>query len=628
MFNSNNQAQFDWPGKKSTAQGTVEYLVILAVVVVISLVVVGIFTGMFSSSSQQVINSSSKLGSSTGGGISIVEAVLDPAGDSLVKLSNTSSDPITLTRISVGGVDNDFSEQVVGTDFKTFSLSNLVSGCTCSSGQKNVTCEYSITYTQNGIVKTSRINKTIECVIDSVPVASQPVVGLGSGTLVDPWVINSCKELQDMNQHVDGNYILGADINCYNDTRAGGVLYNGGAGFTPIGGTVDTNFLGSFNGNNKSISGLMINKAGDYVGLFGFITGNISNVRLIDVNVTGVSVVGSLVGSFRGSISNSYSTGTVTGSSNNVGGLVGFSRGIMSNSYFTGTVTGSSNNVGGLVGGQFSGLISNSYSTGNVNGYGDAVGGLLGYQYSGGSISNSYSTGIVSGSNYLGGLVGESNGLISHSYSTKTVTGSVDYVGGFVGLSRGTILNSYSTGNVIGSSNVGGFAGFSQLAINNSYSIGAVNGANYVGGLVGLAHGTISKSYSTGPVTSTSSVVGGLVGISNAAISNSYSTGVVTGPLSEGGLIGTQWINGTITNSYWDINRTGKTVCCGAGTCTNCVGKNDSNSDPNAFFPQVSLGLDYNVPMQHNIVPANDWTFGVDANWVKVDNNYPKLSWQ
>ena len=154
MFNSNNQAQFDWSGKKSTAQGTVEYLVILAVVVVISLVVVGIFTGMFSSSSQQVINSSSKIGSSTGGGISIVESVLDPAGDSLVKLSNTSSDPITLTRISVGGVNNDFSEQVVGTDSKTFSLSNLVSGCKCSSGQKNVTCEYSITYTQNGIVKT------------------------------------------------------------------------------------------------------------------------------------------------------------------------------------------------------------------------------------------------------------------------------------------------------------------------------------------------------------------------------------------------------------------------------------------------------------------------------------------
>jgi len=162
--------------KKSTAQGTVEYLVILAVVVVISLVVVGIFTNMFSSSSQQVVNSSSKLGTSSGGGISIVEAVLDSAGDSLIKLNNTSSDPITLTKISVGGVDNDFSEQVVGLDSKTFSLSNLTSGCTCASGQKSVSCEYIITYTQNGIAKTDRINKTIECVTDSVPVNVNVVV--------------------------------------------------------------------------------------------------------------------------------------------------------------------------------------------------------------------------------------------------------------------------------------------------------------------------------------------------------------------------------------------------------------------------------------------------------------------
>jgi hypothetical protein len=77
------------------AQGTVEYLVIIAVVVVISLVVVGLFTNVFSSSSQQVINSSSKIGTSSGGGISIVEAVLDVEGDSLIKLNNTSSDPIT-----------------------------------------------------------------------------------------------------------------------------------------------------------------------------------------------------------------------------------------------------------------------------------------------------------------------------------------------------------------------------------------------------------------------------------------------------------------------------------------------------------------------------------------------------
>jgi len=142
MFSSNN-----------SAQGTVEYLVILAVVVVLSLVVVGLFTGMFSNSSQQITASSSKLGGSSSGGVSIVESVLDLNGDSLVKVGNNSSDTITLTKVIVGGVENSFSEQVVARDSKTFSLSDLVSGCRCLSGQKSVSCEYVINYTQNGLKK-------------------------------------------------------------------------------------------------------------------------------------------------------------------------------------------------------------------------------------------------------------------------------------------------------------------------------------------------------------------------------------------------------------------------------------------------------------------------------------------
>ena len=162
----------------NSAQGTIEYLVILAIVVVISLVIVGLFTNMFSSSSQEITTSSSNLGNITSGGISVVEAVIDIEGDSLIRVSNNSSDVITLTKISVGGVDNNFSEQLVGLDSKVFSLSSLNSNCPCEDGQKKVKCEFRIEYSTSGglVAKTDYKTINVDCVTDSIPVNSNIVV--------------------------------------------------------------------------------------------------------------------------------------------------------------------------------------------------------------------------------------------------------------------------------------------------------------------------------------------------------------------------------------------------------------------------------------------------------------------
>jgi len=249
-------------------------------------------------------------------------------------------------------------------------------------------------------------------------------------------------------------------------------------GFDPVG-TYDfekanSEFTGSFDGQNHTISNLSINRLDDNdVGLFGAIgaVGEVKNVGVINVNITGESYVGGLVGSnSNGTVSNSYSTGNVTGESYYVGGLIGYNRdGTVSNSYSTGNVSGESY-VGGLVGRNINSNISNSYSTGNVTGESDYVGGLVG-RNSNGNISNSYSTGNVSGeSDYVGGLVGRNNnGTVSNSYSTGNVTG--EFVGGLIGYNReGTVSNSYSTGNVSGESYVGGLVGRNYNGnISNSY---------------------------------------------------------------------------------------------------------------------------------------------------------------
>jgi hypothetical protein len=265
----------------------------------------------------------------------------------------------------------------------------------------------------------------------------------------DGWYnISTCSQLQNMNFNLSVNYKLVSNIDC-SDT----VTWNGGLGFEPVGicgpegyecsiGNFTYTFQGNFTGNNFTISNLFINRSSSsYVGLFGYASGEIKDVGLVNISISGSSSVGGLAGNSLGLITNSYSTGNVFGFSN-VGGLAGNSLGLITNSYSTGNVSGSSNGVGGLVGSSSPGsTISNSYSTGNVFGFSN-VGGLAGNSL--GLITNSYSTGNVFGFSNVGGLAGYLYGLITNSYSTGNVSGSSNGVGGLVGtIVESSITNSY-----------------------------------------------------------------------------------------------------------------------------------------------------------------------------------------
>ena len=207
------------------------------------------------------------------------------------------------------------------------------------------------------------------------------------------------------------------------------VIWTEDDGWDPIGyyeGSRNANnrpFTAIFEGNDHTISNLMIDRSANDVGLFGYATeGTINKVGLLSVKIKGDDLVGGLVGrNYRGTITNSYATGAVTGTGDYAGGLVG------ANSY---------------------GTITNSYATGDVEGNG-GVGGLVGYSSS--NIMNSYATGAVEGDFFVGGLIGWSwDGTITNSYATGAVTDTAGYdVGGLVGLNRAsTITNSYATGAV------------------------------------------------------------------------------------------------------------------------------------------------------------------------------------
>ena len=213
----------------------------------------------------------------------------------------------------------------------------------------------------------------------------------------------------------------------------------------------------------------------------------------------------------------------------------------------------------------------------DVNGIGDSVGGLVGR--SDGSITGSYSTGTVTGDWDVGGLVGSNKGSISDCFSASDVNGIIK-VGSLVGdhYAGGILSDCYSTGDVKGVDNVGGLVGVNgwghpDAIISNCYSTGDVKGVSKLGGLVGSnghrgamggprTNGHIYNSYSTGAVEGISSV-GGLIGDSGAgSASNCYSAGDVRGDSSVGGLIG-RALGGNVSKCYSSGQVSGSERCGG-----------------------------------------------------------------
>ena len=272
--------------------------------------------------------------------------------------------------------------------------------------------------------------------------------------------------------------------------------------------------------------------------------------------------------------------------------------------------------VGGLVGESW-GTVSDSYSTGSVTGEGH-VGGLVGENREG-SVSNSYSSANVVGVGGVGGLVGYTHdGTVRDSHSTGSVTGKYN-VGGLVGGTwEDTVRDCYSTSSVTGNSSVGGLVGVhGQGTVSNSYSTGSVTGDDAVGGLVGCNRDTVTDSYSTGTVAGYSNV-GGLVGLNfgiqegyPAIVSHSYSSGSVIGTEKVGGLLG--YNRGTASKSFWDTETSGQATSDGG------MGKTTMEMKIIATFSGAGW----------NIIAVAPGATNLAYTWDIVDElTYPFLSWQ
>ena len=236
--------------------------------------------------------------------------------------------------------------------------------------------------------------------------ATQPS---GDGTSSSPYLIKNLNNLYWISQNSGSwnkHFKQTADIDA-----SPTATWFGGSGFIPIS-DVYTKFSGDYNGNGHTISGLYINRSGNSdVGLFGYVTGYIENLGLINEYVKGSDVTGGLAGHLidPGIIRNSYTTGSVIETSTAGGGFVGFNGGQIFNCYSRCSVTGTQL-------------------------YPYYIGGFIGDQE--GTAQYCYSTGLVTAINgyNIGGFEGLDNGGTYFSFWDKTTSGQETDPGEYNGL--------------------------------------------------------------------------------------------------------------------------------------------------------------------------------------------------
>lgn len=237
--------------------------------------------------------------------------------------------------------------------------------------------------------------------------------------------------------------------------------------WAPIGSDYN-GFCGTFDGQNKTISGLIVAGGHDYVGLFGYVGnlagdgGTVTKVRLKEPRVSGVTYVGAVAGFLDGG-EISYcevENGTVSGR-NLVGGLVGVvDRGHLTRSYFRwntpatpemASVSGF-DFVGGVVGEIAGGMVDICYNNGQIKATAIYawVGGVAGHN--GGKLENCYNQGTVTWTNAkastltsVGGVVGSNAGSLKNCYHAGTISAAGTTPGGVVGAHKkgGSITGCY-----------------------------------------------------------------------------------------------------------------------------------------------------------------------------------------
>ena len=216
---------------------------------------------------------------------------------------------------------------------------------------------------------------------ESSATVTSTLLGGGSGTEADPFLITTADQLNDFSSYVNNGIITTEFVKLANDIDDCSSL----SGFTPIGTNSNYPFAGTFDGNNKTISGLNCTPSGGDAGLFGFVgNANISSTIIKNLKLDNCTFNGADAGAIAITLNNGIIQGCHVTSSSvtshqqspKAGGIVASlgSGSIEGCSVSESTVTGKQENsinngvsyAGGIAGSTGGGSINNCEVT-NVN---------------------------------------------------------------------------------------------------------------------------------------------------------------------------------------------------------------------------------------------------------------------
>ena len=246
------------------------------------------------------------------------------------------------------------------------------------------------------------------------------------------------------------NAVLTTDINL------------GGKAWTAIG-TNANPYLGVFDGQGHTISGLSINATTTYQGLFGKLkNGTIKNLTVEGDVVTTNTHAAGLTGALEaGTLENVHFRGTVNTGKNNTAGIVGYVNGANASivgAHTEGYIFGAQN-VGGIVGNLSvaTDKVTDSYNWAFVSGTG-LVGGIAGTCNASSSIKNVYNVGALqmrgvanwSGTSYastMGAICGLTaygaldNGYAALAYNNESNANNKTTILGIDACAKGTLAH-------------------------------------------------------------------------------------------------------------------------------------------------------------------------------------------
>ena len=251
---------------------------------------------------------------------------------------------------------------------------------------------------------------------------------------------------------------------------------------------------------------------------------------------------------------NCVNYGSVTGTSYIIGGIAGSGGHNITGCVNYGAVTSTTNDVvGGIAGStKNTGTITNCYNYGTIKARGKAAGivgqankpikGCINY----GNVSGTWALGGV-----VGFIATDATATIDSCVNFGTISATSTGIGGILGIYYNsatgtgtvTINNCVNNGAVSGTWGVGGIAGDTLGVVSGCVNNGMIKATGEVAGIVGKCYGKVTECTNNGEIVGAQAIIGGIVGHLHVSTylevinSTNYQNGTVTG-LNHGDIIG------------------------------------------------------------------------------------------